>query len=332
MTITASGLLFGQYTSLPDGSADAGTSAGNWLKLSTGVRSNGMGGSGLLAGGAAHLPYNPAGLALIEKSQVYFSSSNYLAGTKFNVVAYATAITPRDYVGFHLFTFNSGDINVTIPEYSLGTGEQYEVKYFTFRTAYARKLTGKINLGFTVNYVREQIYTMSYQTLAFDLGAVYNTGILGNVIGINLSNIAPEIQFGGEGLQIAVDDELSPDERLSRQTEKFTLPFIMRFGIQNQLGGPQGTFMKMQNHRIIVAADAIQAPDYSLVGNVGLEYGFYNLAFVRLGSYLGHDTAQLTFGGGLNVRLGGLGLTLDYAMVDFSILKPTHHFSIGAIF
>ena len=41
---------------------------------------------------------------------IFGSSSNYLAGTKHYTMAYGTKVTSSDYVGLHLFIFDSGDM------------------------------------------------------------------------------------------------------------------------------------------------------------------------------------------------------------------------------
>ena len=53
-----------------------------------------------------------------------------------------------------------------------------------------------------------------------------------------------------------------------------------------------------------------------------------NLAFIRLGTKLAHDTAGVSFGGGLKMR----GIMVDYAYVNFGILSQTHQFGISLDF
>ena len=60
----------------------------------------------------------------------------------------------------------------------------------------------------------------------------------------------------------------------------------------------------------------------------GLEYSWSDLAFIRAGSRLGHDTAGISFGGGLKIR----GIMVDYAYVNYGILTETHQFGISLDF
>jgi len=40
----------------------------------------------------------------------------------------------------------------------------------------------------------------------------------------------------------------------------------------------------------------------------------------------------LSLGGGLNLRLGRMALTVDYAFVDYDVLKITHQVAMGLQF
>ena len=65
---------------------------------------------------------------------------------------------------------------------------------------------------------------------------------------------------------------------------------------------------------------------------LGLEYGWQDLAFVRVGTHLNHDTAGLSLGAGANIRLGRMIMTVDYAFVDYDILNHTNQIAIGLKF
>ena len=98
----------------PDAVTKVATSAANWLKIESGVRGIGMGGSQAASGrGLSGAYYNPASIAFIEGSEAYFSTSEYIAGITHNTLGYGTRLTPTDYFGIHLFYLDSGDMEVT---------------------------------------------------------------------------------------------------------------------------------------------------------------------------------------------------------------------------
>ena len=49
------------------------------------------------------------------------------------------------------------------------------------------------------------------------------------------------------------------------------------------------------------------------------------MASVRMGTHLGHDTAGMSFGFGLDYNR----IVLDYAFVNYDVLDVTHQFGIG---
>ena len=52
------------------------TSAANWLKIDNGVRGTSMGGSQVASGrGLSGVYYNPASIAFIKRSEVFYSKS-----------------------------------------------------------------------------------------------------------------------------------------------------------------------------------------------------------------------------------------------------------------
>lgn len=325
--------LRAQYADLPDVVTKVATTSGNWLKIETGARGLGMGGAQVAAGmGVSGIPYNPASVAFIEGSEAYYGKSNYLAGISHNVLAYGTRFTGSDYVGIHLFYLDSGPMEVTNIYYPDGTGENFHVTNLALKLTYARRLTDRLKVGGTATYIRDEIYTTMMQSVAVDIGSNFDTGIYGFVLGMSVSNFGPEVRFGGEGLQQTVPDTLNVDKRLAKVTESFPLPLMFRLGIRNELLGPGSEFIQSADHRLTVAVDGTNPIDYVVTGNLGLEYAWHELAFLRLGTHLGHDTAKMTAGGGLRYRMGRTELGVDYAFVDYGILNTTHQIGLSVQF
>ena len=152
------------------------------------------------------------------------------------------------------------------------------------------------------------------------------------ILGMSITNFGPEVQYNGESLHITVPDTIDVDERVSKITDKFPLPLVFRLGIENEVMGPNSVFIKNPVHSLRLSIDGIKPSDYDVYGGVGLEYGWQGLAFVRGGMHLNHDTAGLSLGGGLNLRLGRMALTVDYAFVDYDVLKITHQVAMGLRF
>ena len=80
--------------------------------------------------------------------------------------------------------------------------------------------------------------------------------------------------------------------------------------------------------RLTVSADAINPIDYTVYGSLGMEYSYSNLAFIRAGTRLFHDTAGWSVGGGVKWSI----FAVDYAYVNYGILEETHQFGISLEF
>ena len=310
----------------PDAVTKVATSAANWLKIESGVRGIGMGGSQVASGrGLSGAYYNPASITFIDGSEAYFSKSDYLAGITHNTLGYGTRLTPTDYFGLHLFYLDSGDMEVTTVPSPNGTGEFFNVLDISLRLIYGKQLTDRLRIGGSIKYIREQIYTTYMQSFVFDLGSNFNTGINGIILGMSVSNFGPDVQFQGEGLHVEVDPAEDISGFQSKITKKFSVPLIFRLGIQKDLFG--GGDEENASH-LTVSVDAINPIDYTVYGGVGFEYSWRDMAFMRGGTHLFHDTAGLSLGGGVKWQI----ISLDYAYVNYGILEETHQFGISLEF
>jgi hypothetical protein len=301
------------------------TSAANWLKIENGVRGISMGGSQVASGrGMTGTHYNPASITFLKGSEFFYSKSNYLADISHNTLAYGTRLSPADYFGLHLFYLHSGDMKVTNESNPDGTGETFDVTNLSLRLIYGRQLTDRLRIGGALKYIREDIFTAYMQSFVFDLGSNFGTGIYGLILGMSVSNFGPDVQFHGEGLEIVVADTTARDGKLSKITKKFSVPLTFRMGVQKDIWGGDSD----NASRLTVSVDGINPIDYTVYGVIGLEYSWRDMAFIRCGTRLFHDTAGVSLGGGLKWNI----FMVDYAYVNYGILKETHQFGISLEF
>lgn len=326
-------ILVAQYRDIPDVVTKVATAAGGFLKLETSARAIGMGGSFVASGrGVSGIPYNSSSIAFIQKSEAYFSQVNYLAGIQHGVLTYGTRISPSDFIGLHLFYLDSGPMSVTTELYPDGTGENFNVFSIAARATYSRSLTDRLKVGASLNYIRDKIAETEMQTVSYDIGSNFQTGIYGTNLGMSITNFGPEIQYKGEDLSVQVADTVDVDGSLQRITDKFPLPLTFRLGIENEIIGPSSSFIKNENHSLLLSFDGIKPSDYVVYGSMGTEYAWQKMYFVRAGTHLNHDTAGLSFGVGGNIRLGKMLLSIDYAFVDYDVLNHTNQVAIGLKF
>ena len=301
------------------------TCAANWLKIESGVRGISMGGSQVASGsGISGVFYNPASIAFGQSSEVYYSKSYYLAGISHNTLGYVTKLTFSDYLGLYLFYLDSGEMDVTTVISPDGTGEKFSVLDLSVRFLYGKQLTDRLRIGVALKYFREEIYTAHMQSLVVDVGSNFDTGIYGFDLGMSVSNFGPEVQYEGDALDVTVDDDIAVSGKLSKITSKFSVPLTFRIGLSNDvIGGDEGSV-----HRLTLSADGINPIDYTVYGGLGVEYSWRDIAFIRGGTKLFHDTAGMSLGGGLKWSI----FKIDYAYVNYGILEETHQFGISLEF
>ena len=304
------------------------TAAANWLKLETGTRAIGMSGAFTSIGsGVAGIPYNPANVAFIKNQEGFVSTTNYVADISYHVMGYGRNLSGIDFVALHIFYLDSGPMDVTTPYYPDGTGETFNFRGMCVRASLGKRITNRLRIGFTGKYIREEIYTTFMQSFAFDIGSNFRTDIFGFVLGMSISNLGPEVQFEGDGLEFECEDE--PSGFCQKITDSFMLPLTFRLGLSNEIIGPESSLVKNKNHKFLVSLDAINPIDYTLYGALGLEYNNSDMFFVRAGTHLGHDTADWSLGGGLNLKIRDYKFGLDYAYVNYGILNYTHQFGLN---
>ena len=192
----------------------------------------------------------------------------------------------------------------------------------SLRLMYGKQLTDRLRIGASIKYIREEIYTTQMQSFVFDLGSNFNTGVLGIKLGMSVSNFGPDVRFSGPGLDVIVPDTTDISGRLAKITQKFSVPLVFRVGVEKDLLNEDG------DDHFIVTIDGINPIDYTVYGGVGFEYSWQNIAFIRGGTRLYHDTAGISLGGGLKWSM----FAVDYAYVNYGILEETHQFGISLNF
>lgn len=331
--IVSASLSWGQTADVPEIVNKVASAAGNWLKMDADVRAIGMGGTNVAIGyGVSAIPKNPSLIAFIPRSQVYYSKTSYLAGISLNNFGLGRKVGHSDFVGIHLFYLDSGPIEITDVANPEGTGENYHTRFISARTVYARRLTDRLKVGVTLNFIHEAIATAYKNTFAFDVGSNFNTGLYGFILGMSVANFGPETRYGGKALATDVSTDLDVGGSLDKITAKYPLPLSFRLGVANTIIGPEGSFFKNSAHRITVSAEGISPIDFLVSGSTGLEYGWNEMVFARLGSKLGHDSGGMAGGAGIKYRADRFIVTVDYAVASYGILDLTQQLGIGLEF
>jgi len=317
--------------------AKVGTAGTQFLKIGTGARNVGLGNACVaLVDDATATFWNPGGLAKVENYSVMLSHIRWFADIQLNAVGVAKTLPGIGTIGLSALFLGSGDMDVTTYQFQEGTGETFSKNDMMVGISFSRYLTDKFSFGGTLKYIREDYGTINQisgddeitSALAFDVGAVYETGFKSLRMGIAIQNFGPEMQIPGKYKDIIGFD--SKTQEYSTEPEEnyrpYHIPLLFRAGVAYNI-------LETATNTITVAGDLVHLNDNVEQLSLGGEYWFNNLICVR-GGYIGnHDSANFSVGGSLNLSLSQLGAaSLDYSYTDFGILDFVHQMSMTFAF
>lgn len=312
-----------------------GTNAAQFLKIGVGARASAMGESYVAeANDASALFWNPAGLASISSNEVMLVRTNWIADITYDFAAFVVPFADLGTFGMYYQGLNMDDMKVRTEYAPEGTGEFFSASSFAIGLSYARKMTEKFAFGVGIKFLREQIWHESASSIAIDVGINYSTSIENLRLGMAITNYGGKMQMDGKDLLTFVDPDPNLDGNnenvISRlNTEEYDIPISFRIGFAYDP-------VKTDFHRITTTIDGVTPNDYNEHINVGMEYGFREMVFLRSGyKGIGLSNSEVGFsgGGGINYSIdSNLGLVVDYAYVDFGRFDNVQRFSIKFVF
>ena len=316
----------------------------NFMEIGIGARARAMGDAFTgLASGATATYWNPAGLGSVEAFTVAFTHQALYAdlGIDHNFAALALPMFGGA-MGVSYINLNSGDIPRT-DENDPGGGAAAAGEFFSFVSQaigvhYGRRLTDRLQVGFTGRIITEGISQASITWWSLDFGTMFNTGLYGLRIGAALANAGPQARYEG-GLittRITSDEEFPINLPVRLQTTRHTIPTTFRFAVVSDvMGGADALFAPGGKHDLMIAGEFNDAVDTDVQLAIGGEYSYNGIVFLRAGKKFVNEARDdfrsfghaLSFGGGFRVPLLGSGLAVDYAYTNMGELQNVHAFS-----
>jgi hypothetical protein len=314
--LSLAGLCFGQSF------APVGTSVAQFLEVGTGARATALGQAytGIAAGAEAAF-WNPAGLAETSGHNFYSSYSTWPADISLLGLSYAINLGNLGNLGISGVYLMTDDMEITTLNQPGGTGEYFNIANFSMGLSYARYLTDRFSIGVTGKVVHEKYLTNGYTSWALDLGTQYRTDFHGLRLGMSILHFGPEVTFSGSYIDFSDSKSYSADK--SKSFNSYSLPINFRFGAAIDL-------LNNDQHRLTTAVDMVHPNNNLEQYNVGMEYGFNRMFFLRGGYQIEADEGGLGLGLGVETTMSGhLGLTFDYSYADLGILTSAHRFSLS---
>lgn len=297
-----------------------GTAGAQELRIPVGARGTAMGGAVVAdAHGMEAIYWNPAGLANLGGTEAMFSHQPYIADIDINFVGIGTYIEDFGTLAIAAKIVSIGDMEETTDAFPDGTGRIYSPTLSVLSLSYSRILTNKVSFGITGKFIHEDVFEVSANGIAFDIGFIYNPGWQGVSVGIAIRNYGPEMRFSGSGFNYPLEGRQG-----APQSSKFDLPSSFNLGVDydfiqsgKNVAGLSGNF-KSNNY----SEDNWQG---------GLEYVYDGKYSLRGGyNYSEQDTwlYGLSAGAGAVIDMGGTNLILEYAWTETAVFDANMFFTV----
>ena len=298
-----------------------GTAGAQELRIPVGAAPLALAGSSVaLGGGLANIFWNPASLASTENSEAMVSYSTYLADMQVNYGAISMGVGAAGNLAIALKVLNIGDITVTTEDAPGGTGEILTPNFSILGVSYARRMTDRVLLGVTANYINEKVAEVRATGFGVDLGVQYDTGWRGLRFGFAMKNVGPSMQYEGAGFEQRIvlpgDDPAAQPHVVRLESTDFELPSYLQLGLaydisvaENQhvtvTGAFQGNNFSTDEYRL--------GAEYILGGRLAVRGGFQGQFPLQQEDRQPEYLYNLSYGAGLNFRLGDTPLNFDWA-------------------
>jgi hypothetical protein len=298
-----------------------GTSGAQELRIPVGAASIAVAGSATAIGnGIGNLYYNPASLAAVDEAEAIVSYSTWIGDTKVNYGAISTKVGSAGNLAFSAKVLNIGDITVTTEDAPEGTGEIISPTYSVFGLTYGRRMTDRVLVGITANYVSEKIAQATATGFSADLGVQYDTGWRGLRFGFAMKNIGPNMHYGGPDFEqrftLPGDDPSAQPHVVQLEATEFELPSYLQLGVSYDLGISErqhatvfGTF---QGNNFSTDEYRLGA-EYMIGEHVALRGGYVGQLALKESERQGDYLYSYNYGAGLNFKLGDRPLQFDWA-------------------
>jgi hypothetical protein len=264
-----------------DGAASTGLS---FLKLGAGARALAMGEAfSSVSNDATAFIYNPARLVIGDKGNVSFMHNFSVQDLSTDFIA--AKFPSGKKLAFGLGVFTTGVNDIEIRNTPGAVVETFDSRNFSAGLSVAYMVANNVSVGITGKLIYEKIYVDDASGYAFDFGTNYSK-----------DNYSLSFAIANVG---SIDD---------LKNENSKLPSLVRFGGSYK-------FLPSKTFSILAALDGFQVlSGGSFHLHSGIEAGYKDFLFLRLGYQSGYENKGLTTGLGFRYQ----AWSIDYAFVPYT--------------
>ena len=299
-----------------------GQTGWQFLKLNGDARQAALGNAyTALSGGDANAVFgNPAALVNVKNIDVAINRTNWIADIGYQSAAVVKNFEGIGIIGISIANIDYGDIPETINSPITGedrteavvTGNSFTASDIAVGLTFTRSITDRLSVGGNIRWLRESIADVSMNNVSLDIGTLFYTGFRSLRIGFSARNFGPDSHF------------LGFNEELQSEPQDIKMPLDFRLGLAMDFFDEPGS-----QNLLVVALDGNHPNDGPEKFRVGAEYIFNKMFSLRAGYKFNYDEESFTFGAGFEYPIYDYNLSINYAYIEFGILKQVHMFSVG---
>jgi len=301
-----------------------GTAGAAELLIPVGSRGTAMGGAVVAdASGVEAIYWNPAGLAKTEGTEVMFTHQPYLVDVDVNFAGVGTYIEGFGVLGVSAKIVSVGDMEETTREHPEGTGRIFSPNLAVLGLTYAKTLTANVSFGATAMFIREDIFEVKANGMAFDVGFIYDPRWKGFSLGLAIKNYGPTMKFTGQGFQ-----QILEDRPFSGESRPFELPSSINMGVAYN-------FLN-EGPNMVTATGNFRSNNFSEdYYQGGVEYVYDGKYSLRAGYNYADQVKWIygaSLGAGLKFSLGNTDLTVEYCWTETETFDANQYWTLKASF
>ncbi len=328
-------LILASVSLAVSGVTKTGTTAAKFLNMSVGPRTVAMGGAYAYSKddpGAVY--WNPAGIGSLTRVMGLFTQTRWIADINLNFITLAVPLNNAGVIAASVTAVTMPDMEETTEYFPEGTGNTFGAGMYAVGLSYARPLTENFIIGATVKYVRESIANSFAQGLALDIGTVFTTPFKGIRFSTSITNFGTKMRMSGDDLLFQNTPDPGQSGTVDKlnsyyETDAFDMPLRLQIGISRD-------FEIGVSQVVMLAVDAGMPSDNTQYMNVGAEWSWSRLVFLRAGfksMFMNDREEGLTLGAAVKYQsVGYMAFALDYAYQQFRYLGDVHTFGINVGF
>ncbi len=305
----------------------SGRTAMQFVKIGVGARQTAIGEASIsIVRDVNAMFWNPAGISGIQSGEASFSYNRWFAGMNHFSAAVGYTIEDIGTIGLSAVALSYGDIPEALSSSATGSADTRTGATFTgsdmmFGLSFSHQFMDRLSIGVSAKYLQEKLWVYSKGVMAFDFGTYFDTGFKGIRFAMSFQNFGGSVKFLDIGMK----------------QEGYDLPLIFRLGASIDIVGGSDMFIDGgKDHLLALAVDAINTNDFGERYHIGAEYsyrGFGELIISARGGYrFNYDEGNVSFGAGLEQKLAGMAVRLDYSFVSYAYLESPNRLTLTLVF